>query len=181
MTERPTLETDRLILRPFTVDDAQRVQELAGARAIADTTANIPHPYPDGAAEAWIGTHAAEFEAGRSVVFAVVLRATGVLIGAIGLVIDSHDARAEMGYWIGKPFWNHGYATDAGHAVLVYAFNQLGLHRVHASYMSRNPASGRVMEKLGMRHEGRLRQHVRKWDAFEDLEVRGILRSEFEG
>lgn len=179
MAQRPTLETDRLTLRPFTLDDAPRVQALAGDRAIADTTLHIPHPYAEGAAEAWIGTHASEFQAGKSVVFAVAVRDTDALVGAIGLTLNSNDARAEMGYWIGKPYWNRGYATEAAHAVLDYAFNELELNRVHASYLSRNPASGRVMEKLGMQHEGRLRQHIRKWDVFEDLEVRGILRSEF--
>jgi ribosomal-protein-alanine N-acetyltransferase len=178
MTKRPTLETDRLSLRPFTLDDAPRVQELAGDRAIADTTLHIPHPYADGAAGAWIDTHDAEFAAGKSVVFAVALRSTDTLVGAIGLTLDSNDARAEMGYWIGKPYWNRGYATEAGRAVLDYAFNELELNRVYASYLRRNPASGRVMEKLGMQHEGRLRQHIRKWGVFEDLEVRGILRSE---
>jgi RimJ/RimL family protein N-acetyltransferase len=65
--------------------------------------------------------------------------------------------------------------------VLDYGFNTLGLARIHASHFTRNPASGRVMQKLGMRHEGSLRQHVRKRDVFEDLEIYAILRSEFRG
>jgi ribosomal-protein-alanine N-acetyltransferase len=63
--------------------------------------------------------------------------------------------------------------------MLDYAFRDLGLNRVHASHLSRNPASGRVMQKLGMSHEGRLRQHVKKWGIFEDIEKYGILRSEY--
>lgn len=83
------------------------------------------------------------------------------------------------GYW-GKPYWNQGYCSEAGKAVLQYAFAELGLLRIHASHIGRNPASGRVMRKLGMQHEGSRRQHVRKGDECEDLEVYGILRNDME-
>ncbi len=86
---------------------------------------------------------------------------------------------AQPGYWIGRPYWNRGYATGAGRAVLAFAFGEPGLNRVYAHHFSGNPASGRVLQKLGMRHEGRPRQHVRKWEGYEDLELCGILRSEW--
>ena len=98
------------------------------------------------------------------------------MIGAVGLRIEREDQRAELGYWIGRPYWNQGYCTEAARAVLDFGFEQLGLNRIYASHFTRNPASGRVMQKLGMTHEGRLRQHVRKWDAFEDVEVYAVLR-----
>jgi [ribosomal protein S5]-alanine N-acetyltransferase len=88
--------------------------------------------------------------------------------------------QAELGYWIGKPYWGHGYCTEAAQAVLRYAFSDLAPVRVHASHFTRNPASGRVMQKIGMRHEGCRRQHVKKWDKTEDLEVYGILKLEWE-
>jgi ribosomal-protein-alanine N-acetyltransferase len=179
MRQRPTLETPRLILRPFEMSDAKEVQRLAGDHAIADTTLNIPHPYEDGMAEEWIATHQPKFDVGELCNFAVTLRDTGQLIGAIGLVIKQRFAHAELGYWIGAPFWNNGYCTEAGRAVLEYGFTSLGLNRIHASHLTRNPSSGRVMMKLGMAHEGRLREHVPKWGKFEDLEVYGILKSEW--
>lgn len=179
MAERPTLETARLILRPFTLADAPEVQRLAGEREVASTTRNIPHPYADGMAEAWIQTHQALFEQGTLVNFAIVQRTDDVLIGGISLHIQAHDAHAELGYWIGKPYWNHGYCTEAAQAVVHYGFAVLELHRLHASYLTRNPASGRVMQKLGMTYEGCLRQHVNKWEVFEDVVVYGILRSEY--
>lgn len=179
MKKRPTIETERLRLRPFQFSDADDVQRLAGDRAIADTTLNVPHPYEDGMAEEWIATHQPRFESGELFNLAVTLRTTGDLIGAIGLGIDQRFGRAELGYWIGKPYWNNGYCTEAGRAVLQYGFSVLGLHRIHASHLTRNPASGRVMQKLGMVHEGRARQHVRRWDAFEDLELYGILAEEW--
>jgi [ribosomal protein S5]-alanine N-acetyltransferase len=155
------------------------VQVLAGDRAVAATTKNIPHPYEDGMAEKWIGSHQERFDDCKEAVFAITLRAKGELFGAIGLTLNLEQERAELGYWIGKPYWNRGYCTEAASAVLHYAFTGLRLNRVHAHHFSNNPASGRVMQKVGMRHEGHLRQHVKKWGEFLDVEAYGILRSEF--
>jgi RimJ/RimL family protein N-acetyltransferase len=179
MKERPTLETTRLLLRPFTLADARDVQRLAGEREVASTTLNIPHPYEDGMAEEWIGTHQEKYERGELVNFAIVRRADNALMGAIGLRITQQHTHAELGYWLGKPYWNAGYGTEAAYAVVAYGFERLGLHRIHASHMTRNPASGRVLQKIGMRSEGCLRQHVNKWEVFEDLALYGILRSEY--
>jgi RimJ/RimL family protein N-acetyltransferase len=176
---QPLLETQRLTLRAFTMADAPQVQRLAGDRDIASTTLVIPHPYEDGMAEAWIGTLEAKFAAGRSVILAITLRDCGELIGGTGLAIEPEHNRAELGYWIGKPFWNHGYATEAGKAMLHYAFATLQLNRVYAYHYCRNPASGRVLQKMGMTHEGRLRRHTLKWGVFEDDDFYGILRSEY--
>jgi RimJ/RimL family protein N-acetyltransferase len=176
---QPSLDTPRLLLRPFEMHDAPTVQKLAGAFEVADTTLNIPHPYRDGAAEAWIMTHNQLYRAGALVNFAIVLRQDDQLIGAVGLRLHPNHQRGEIGYWIGSPYWRLGYCTEAAAAVLAYGFNVLGLHRIHAAHFRRNAASGRVMQKLGMRHEGRFREHVRKWDVFEDLEEYAILRSEY--
>ena len=87
MPQQPDLRTERLFLRSFNLSDAQEVQRLAGNRDIASTTLNIPHPYEDGMAEDWIGSHRQQFEKGEGVVFAITLLGSGQLIGAIGLVI----------------------------------------------------------------------------------------------
>jgi RimJ/RimL family protein N-acetyltransferase len=164
-------------LRPFRLDDAAAVQRLASAREIAEMTLNIPHPYPDGAAEAWITASAARDDAFE---FAIVASADGSLVGAIGLALQRVHSRAELGYWIGVPYWGCGYATEAAGAVLEYAFATLELHRVYAIHYSKNPASGRVLQKLGMTHEGRQRGHVLKWGEYLDEEVYGILRDEWQ-
>ena len=173
------IETERLILRPHTLDDAKELQRLIGDRDIASTTLNIPHPYEDGMAEEWISRRQETFERGVSVQFAITHREQGGFMGGIGLMIDREHERAEVGYWIGKPYWNQGYCTEAARAILKYGFEVLGLNRIHATPMTRNPASGRVLQKIGMKHEGCLRQHVKKWDKFEDMETYGILRSEY--
>ncbi len=178
---QPTLETQRLILRPFAPLDAGTVQRLAGDRAVADTTERIPHPYEDGMAEAWIATHPQRFQDRQECTFAVVLKETSELIGTLGLTLTMAHRRGELGYWIGRAFWSHGYCTEAAQVVVHYGFSVLGLHRIQGKRLTRNPASGRVMEKLGMRHEGRLRGHTRKWDVFEDVEVYGILCEAWSG
>ena len=176
----PVLETDRLTLRSFTTDDALRVRTLAGEKAIAAVTALIPHPYPDGAAEEWIATHEPEFAAGKSAQFALTVKATGELIGAMGLIISAEHRHAELGYWVGVPYWGQGYATEAAGRILAFGFEKLDLIRIHAHHYAHNPASGRVMEKLGMQREGVLRQHVVKWGAVYDVVLFGILREEWE-
>lgn len=180
MAERPTLQTARLVLRPFALSDAPVVRELAGHRSIADTTLNIPHPYEEGMAEDWIATHADQYEQGNGVQFAITLREEETFIGAAGLNCNERFNRAELGYWIGRPRWNRGYCTEAARAVLDHAFRVMGLHRVVAHHLQRNPASGRVMEKLGMTREGVAREHIMKWDRYEDVVMYGILRREWE-
>jgi len=173
----PQLQTERLALRAFMLTDAVRIQILAGDKAIAATTSLIPHPYPDGEAERWILTHAESFAAGESARFAITMRENGLLIGAIGLEIHPKHRRAEVGYWIGKDYWGQGFATEALQVVLAYGFER-GINRIWAEHFANNPASGRVMQKAGMTHEGTLRQHMVKWDQPVDCEVYGILASD---
>jgi len=168
------IETKRLLLRRFRLEDAPDVQRLAGAREVATGTLTIPHPYPDGAAEEWISSQPSE----RSVTFAIERKEDGALIGAISLGLERDHDRAELGYWIGVPYWNQGYATEAGRAVVRHGFEAEGLNRIYAFHFSNNPASGRVLQKIGMTYEGRRRSHTLKWGEYLDNEAYGILRSE---
>jgi RimJ/RimL family protein N-acetyltransferase len=180
MTERPTLETERLLLRPFTLADAPAVQRLAGDRDIASTTLSIAHPYEDGMAERWISGLPDKWARGTQLHFALERRADGALLGDVLLYPTFAHRRAELGYWLGKPYWGHGYTSEAAAAVLAYAFTVLDLHRVFAEHMTRNPASGRVLQKIGMTYEGTMRHHTLKWGVFEDVAVYGILRDEWD-
>jgi [ribosomal protein S5]-alanine N-acetyltransferase len=172
--------TDRLVLRPFRLADAPDVQRLAGAPEVAAGTLTIPHPYPDGAAEAWISSQADSATSGQALHLAVERRKDGELVGAIGLEYERDHDHAELGYWIGVPYWNNGYATEAATAVLRGAFEVERLNRVVAYHFTGNPASGRVLQKLGMKHEGTRRQHSRKGAAYLDSECYAILRTEWE-
>lgn len=173
----PTLTTARLFLRAFVLADAPVVAALVGDRAVAEMTLNIPHPYESAMAEEWIA--AGSGVEGDEHRFAIVRRDDEALIGAMGLVVTPRHARAELGYWIGRPYWNQGYCTEAGRAVLGYGFLSLGLHRIMADHFARNPASGRVMQKLGMQREGLAREHVRRDEEFIDIVRYAILRQDW--
>jgi len=180
MITQSVLKTRRLVLRPFGKDDIDKVAEMAGDRAVYDTTLNIPHPYSRNDAETWIASHPESLKNDRIVTYAITIKKSGNLIGAIGLVLKlAHDS-AEMGYWIGKPYWNRGYATEAAVRMIQYGFDELKLNRIDAHYFVRNGASGKVMKKAGMKYEGCLRQAVKKEGNYEDLEAFAILRSEYE-
>jgi ribosomal-protein-alanine N-acetyltransferase len=176
----PTLTTARLTLRPMTLADAPRVQLLAGDRQVAATTALIPHPYPDGAAEVWIGQHERN-ALSHNYTFAITLNPTGELIGCIGLSTDATNQRSELGYWLGVPFWGRGYVTEAARAVVDFAFTQIpNLHKISACHLGNNPASGRVMQKIGMTREGVRRDHRCKWGEYHDEVDYGLLRTDWQ-
>ena len=179
--EIPVILTPRLRLRPFTAADAAAVQRLAGAREVADPTARLPHPYPEGAAEGWIGGQAAEWSAQRELALAVTWRETGELLGAIGLVFDPANEKAELGYWLGLPHWGQGFATEAASALTDYAFRVLGLQRVQAHHFARNPASGRVLLKTGLRREGVSPRAFLRHGRWEDLVFYGVVRRDWPG
>ena len=155
------------------------MQRLVGAREVAEALLNIPHPYPAGAAEEWISTHSARWEQEEGLDLAIERQDDGLLLGAIGLGIKREHSHAALGYWMGVPYWGHGYATEAGREVVRYAFEELGLNRVYAFHFTRNPASGRVLQKIGMVHEGVRRAHLLKESEYLDDEAYGILRSEY--
>ncbi len=170
-----TVKTERLVLRAYELTDAPELALLIGAREVAENLLRVPYPYTEHDARSFISSAQESGEAR----FAIVLPIAERLIGGIGLRIDPGHPRAELGYWLGIPYWGRGYATEAGRAVLRYGFETLGLHRIYASAFRENSVSAKVLCKLGMQHEGCLRQHVLKWGRFIDLEMYGILRSEW--
>jgi RimJ/RimL family protein N-acetyltransferase len=180
-TDKETvLETPRLQLRPFKLEDAPIVSKLAGRKEIADTTIAIPHPYSEAQAREWIATHARAGGTNKESVFAITLKANGQLIGAVGLRdIDKEHSQAEIGFWVAVDSWGKGYATEASSVALCFGFKELRLNRIYAHHMMRNPASGRVLEKIGMKREGLLRQRVKKWGVFEDVSLLAILREDW--
>ena len=173
-----TLSTERLVLRPFEATDAAVVEALAGEADVARTT-NLPHPYPPGGARQWIAAGHEAAAQGLRYPFAIVRRLDDLLVGCMALLLAPEHHRGELAYWIGRPYWGQGYATEAGARVVAYAFAEQGLNRVTATAVRRNRASTRVMEKLGMVHEGTLRQNIYHWGAFEDVDVYGLLRADY--
>jgi RimJ/RimL family protein N-acetyltransferase len=147
--QRPTLLTDRLHLRTPMPADAPAIVQLVGDRDVARQLARVPHPY---------GPDDARFFLDQVVptewVWAVTRRASGDLIGMAGLT-PVPDQAAELGTWLGRPHWGQGFVTEAARAVLGYGFGALGLSEVAAGHFVDNPASGRVLAKLGFVEIGR--------------------------
>ncbi|SFS98351.1 GNAT family N-acetyltransferase [Paenibacillus sp. BC26] len=174
-----TLQTPRLQLRPFEQRDASTVQKLAGQYEVARTTLSLPHPYPDGAADAWIAFRKDAAQHGHGFTFAIIEDKQQQLMGCISLNVTAAHQRAEIGYWLGQEFWGQGYATEAAKRIVRFGFEVLNLNRIIGAAMTRNPASSAVLTKAGLKHEGTFKQHIRKWDQFEDLEYFGITRTEY--
>jgi RimJ/RimL family protein N-acetyltransferase len=143
----PVLETKRLALRAPRLGDAKTVATLANDRRIAENTARIPHPYKLSDAEDFIARAGRPDEA----VFLITLRDKTV-IGACGIVLQ--EAVPELGYWLGVAHWGQGYATEALHAVIDYAFTDLAHEALQAGARVTNPASRRVLEKCGFQWTG---------------------------
>jgi RimJ/RimL family protein N-acetyltransferase len=149
----PVLETKRLSLRAPRLKDTKTVAALANDRRIAENVARIPHPYKISDAESFIS---GANKAGGEAVFLIALRDAGV-IGACSLVtqsLEGKDDMPELGYWLGVPYWGQGYATEALHAVIDYAFTDLLHEALQAGSRVTNPASRRVLEKCGFQWTG---------------------------
>ena len=175
----PTLETPRLNLRAFTLEDAPAVEALMTDGKISTATLMIPHPYALEDAEGWIESHAQSALEADRYVFALTFK-SGVLVGSFELMVNLRHARGELAYWLGTPFWGQGLNPEAGQAILDWGFSNLPLERVQAGVFANNPASARVQEKLGMTLEGRFREYYRKNGVQLDSEMRSILRREWE-
>ena len=146
---------------------------------MASTTLSIEHPYNEGLAEKWIRSSWIKSAAGDLITFAITLTADCSFIGAISLHPDDSRKQGELSYWIGKSYWNNGYATEAVEGMLSLAFNTLEFDRVYAAHFTRNMSSGRVMQKAGMLYEGSQLGPTIKWGVLENLELYGVSRNQF--
>ena len=176
----PTLRTERLILDAFHLLDAEATERMVGEYELARFTLNIPHPYPRGESLVWISGHAGEFERGEGVTFAVRLPDES-LVGCVGVKVERRHDRGELGYWIGCPYWGGGYATEAARTCAAFAFERFDLHKLVAVRDPANPASGRVLEKIGMTREGERRGHLKKNGVYLDTVEYGLLREVYRG
>jgi ribosomal-protein-alanine N-acetyltransferase len=176
------IDTPRLRLRPLVPGDAAALQRAAAAHAIADTMISVPHPYPPGEAARFIAHCQVEREAGRGLALAIEGRAEGDFIGLIEVrAIEPAHAQAELSFWLVETCWGLGYMSEAVRAIVGYAFTTFPLNRLYAHHMTRNPASGRVLERNGFQREGVLRQRVRKWGRYEDVALWALVREDWPG
>ena len=144
------LESERLILRPPRPADIQAMTVWLGDLSVSRNLAQVPYPYTEDDAEEFVtrrGRHGDGYYA-----FTILSKTDGMFLGGIGLHME--EAGPEFGYWLGKPFWGQGYASEAARTVTRFAFERLDLPFVWAGWFHDNPASGHVLAKLGARHNG---------------------------
>lgn len=176
--------TTGLLLRPLAAADAPAVAEQCADPLISETTLTVPRPYSLEDASRFIEFSRAARERGEMLGLGIFDDGDGRgapwrLVGTCGLVFTPRDRRAELGFWIGVPFWGRGYATEAAGAIVDFGFRVLALERIHAGHFAGNEASGRVQHKLGMVREGVLRKHHVRFGERRDLVVWAVLREEW--
>jgi ribosomal-protein-alanine N-acetyltransferase len=200
----PQLQTDRLLLRPFRVEDCRQLEILLqDAQIRANTNVNFAD---ESTVEEWVDNLTTVWQQGRGVAFAISLReqdsrslnslnqnspgSTGGipsdplvnnrgLIGGIGLELDPKNQSGELGFWIGREYRRRGFATEAALAVVKYGFQKLSLNKITASHLEINPVSGRILREVGLEVEGVLRKQIRRAGVFYDLICYGILARNF--
>jgi [ribosomal protein S5]-alanine N-acetyltransferase len=173
------LVSKRLRLRAFTEKDSPRVQELANNQELADLI-GLPYPYKLEYAKSWISSQPALVEQEIEFPFAITIIESDEPIGTITIRVDKTNKRGELGYWMGRAYWGRGYATEAVKRLLTFGFEDLNLNKMWALAISRNTASISVLQKAGLQKEGTLSQHKFLLNRFEDVEVFGLLKEDYE-
>lgn len=175
----PTLETERLVLRKFTLDDAEDVFAYAGNPEVARHVSWDAHRTIEDS-KGFLRWVLDRYEAGRASDWAITLKESGHAIGSIGMVdVDEKNARCEIGYVIAQPMWGRGLVPEALERVLAFLFEEGGMNRVEAVHVVENEASGRVLTKTGMQFEGLLRQRVQAKGRFWDVRAHALVKQDW--
>lgn len=175
MNHDPILETERLILRRFRLEDAKSVAKHCNNPSLTKWTKTIPYPYSEQDAINYIKSNLEAWKLEKTYTFAIVLKETDELIGSIAITHDAKNHNGELGYWIAETYWGKGYATEASLRMIQFAFEAKGYHRIYARHMKPNVASGRVMQKCGMVLEGELKDHVYQNGQYVNMMYYGII------
>ncbi len=172
------IETDRLILRRFRAGDVDDVLAYARDPRWSRYLPGVPRPYTRADAEAFVASRVSDqWEAQAT----WAMQLNDGVAGGLGLTVESKHLRAALGYGLARPHWGKGLTTEAARAVIDAAYRTLpNLNRVYATADARNSASQRVMEKLGMRREARLRAHRVHRGETVDWVIYGLLRDDWE-
>ncbi|HML46149.1 MAG TPA: GNAT family N-acetyltransferase [Clostridia bacterium] len=174
------IETQRLVLRPLAPEDADAMyHNFASDAEVSRFMRWTPYQSVEETKRDLMEI-AASYASNQTYRWGVCLR-DGTLIGTVGVSgMDERDERAEIAYCLGRAYWGQGYAAEAIRGVLERMFSEVGLNRIEAYHAVDNPASGRVMQKAGMTLEGHARQKYRTREGFQDCDLYGITREDWE-
>lgn len=178
-TESPIFETERLLLRRLTPEDAGDYFSFASSPIVtAQTTWDIHRTIDD--SKNYIHKVLRRYENREEYHWGIVYKATSRIIGRTGLIrIDPDHNKAELGYVISDAYWNQGITTEATFQVVKYAFEELGFNRIEARCNAGNIGSYRVMEKLGLTFEGILRKQLKIKGVYTDQRMYAILKEDY--
>lgn len=174
------LQGKALTMRPLEAGDVPDIHVLVQSKEIADNTF-VPMPYPPEAALEFVKSRRELWRTDEAYVFGIIEKLSDRFAGCMGLHPVPDHFRAEVGYWIGKPYWGRGLATEALRLLIQFGFERIKLNRIEAGHFAGNTASGRVMQKANMRFEAVRRQALWHRDRFRDAHWYAILREEYEG
>lgn len=172
------MQNEKVFLRRLSKDDAEAIASMANDKDIYASTLNIPYPYSIDDANFWLELQEKQFEENRAYNFAIISKVDNAIVGVIGLNKGSAN-KGELGYWIGKKYWNQGYATSATSLLLSYAFNELLYNRVYSKHFASNLASGKVMQKNHMQYEGKLKMDELKDGVYHDIILYGLCKDDY--
>ncbi len=176
----PTLETERLVLRKVQPGDARDLFEYGRDAEVARHVLWDAYR-TENDARMYVRYLQRQYRGDQPSSWGIVHKADRKMIGTIGFMWWNHDHNsAEVGYSLSRAYWNHGYMSEALTPVLRFGFEEMGLHRIEAQHEVDNPASGRVMEKVGMRREGTARGRLYNKGRYVDVDVYAILREDWQ-
>lgn len=174
------LKGKRITLRLFTKKDEKRLAELANDKSVNRFT-HVPYPYNLKMAKEFIKSSNERFRKKQEYHFAIALNEADEFIGTIGLIrISKRDNRAEIGYWLGKPYRGKGYTTEACRLLIDFGFKKLKFNKIVIVCAKENKSSKRVIDKVGAKLEGVLKKDAFIGGHYRDCLIHGILRKEWE-
>lgn len=172
-------ETERLLLTPFVQEDSACFAKIASHPDVQAVDICFYGEVSTEYAKELISYYDTYWKDNTALFFSIHLKKPRTLIGSISLQLNPSFKRAELSYWLGRDYWGQGYCTEAANEVVKFAFSQLDYHRVFAQHLSNNPASGRVIRKIGMSYEGRLHEHVYRDGKYYDILQFGVLKKDY--
>ena len=176
----PVIETERLILRKLTMRDASDMFRYCQDKEVARHVLWEAHTSIL-ETRAYIRYNLYQYRSGEPASGGIVLRETNRVVGTIGYMsYNADNSTVEIGYSLAREQWGKGLMTEALRAVIDETFHTLKVHRIEAMHFTDNPASGRVMAKCGMTHEGHMRERICCKGVFRDVEMWGILGKDWE-
>jgi RimJ/RimL family protein N-acetyltransferase len=181
LEKSPSLEAPHLQLRALVEEDVTEMARYLNNFEVAEGLTYSPYPYTLDMAKTWLKDVAFAAQQGQSLYWAITHREGGVFMGIIGFSLCRIHDKAEMHYWLGRPYWNHGYTTEAAKTLIPFIFAQERIHRLEVNHFTRNIASQHVIEKCGFVFEGELRSYAKRFERYENVRFYSLLKNELEG